>query len=79
MIGNVCDVTMFISWRRVRWVGHVARMGDVRYAYNILVGKPERKSSFEDLRSRWEDNITLDFREIGWEVVDWMHPAQDRN
>jgi hypothetical protein len=51
-----------IKSRRMRWVGHVAR---IITAYKILVGKPERKR-----RIGWEDNIKMGLREIGWEVVD---------
>jgi hypothetical protein len=48
-------------------------------AYKILVGKPERKRPHRRPRYRWEDNIRMDRREIGWEVVDWMHLAQARD
>jgi hypothetical protein len=51
----------------------------VRNAYNILVGKPEGKIPLGRPRHRWEDNIRMYLREIGWEVVDWMHLAQDRD
>jgi hypothetical protein len=44
---------------------------------NILIGKPEGKKSFGRPRHRWEDNITIDLREIGWEGADWMNMAQD--
>jgi hypothetical protein len=44
-----------------------------------LVGKPERKRSFRSPRPRWKDNIRMGIREIGWEGVDWMHLAQDRD
>jgi len=62
----------------MRWEGHVARMGDMRNSYEISVAKPEGKSSLEGPRRRWEDNIRLDLRERGWEVVDWIRLAQDR-
>jgi hypothetical protein len=59
---------MFKS-RRVRWAGHVARMGEKRTAYRILVGKnPLRRP-----RRRWKDNIKTDFREIGWGSMDWLN------
>jgi hypothetical protein len=48
-------------------------------AYNILVGKPEEKRPLGRCRHRWEDNIRMDLREIGWEVVDWIHLAQGRD
>jgi hypothetical protein len=54
-------------------------MGEMRYAYNILVGKPEGKRPLGRHRCRWEDNIRMDIREKGWEGVDWMHMAQDRD
>jgi hypothetical protein len=50
-------------------------MAEMRNAYNILVGKPEGKRLLERRRHRWEDNIRMDLREIGWEGVDWMHLA----
>jgi hypothetical protein len=61
--------------RRMRWVGYVACMGDMRNLYNSLVGKPEVKKLLRRARHRWEDNIRMDFRETGWEGVDWIHLA----
>jgi hypothetical protein len=54
-------------------------MGEARGAYNILVGKPERRRPLGRPRSRWEDNIKMDIGEIGSEVVDWINLAQDRD
>jgi hypothetical protein len=51
----------------------------MRNAYNILVGKLEGKRSLGRYRRGWEDNIRIDLREIGWEVVDWTHLVQDRD
>jgi len=51
--------------RRIRWAGHVARMGERRGAYLILVGKPEGKKSLGRPRCRWEVNIKLNFQEVG--------------
>jgi hypothetical protein len=65
--------------RRMRWAGHVARMGEKRTACRILVGKPEGKRSLGRPRSRWVNNIKMDVREIGWDGVDWMDMAQDRD
>jgi hypothetical protein len=59
--------------------GHVACMGDMRNAYEILVGKPEEKRPLGRPRHRWEDNIRKDLKDIRWENVDWMHLAQDRD
>jgi len=49
-----------IKWRRMRWEGHVARMGERRGVYRVLVGKSEGKRPFWRPRSRWEDNIKMD-------------------
>jgi hypothetical protein len=62
----------------MRFAGHVACTGTTRNAYNILVGKPEGKRLLRRLRHRWEDNIKMYLREIGWEDADWMHLIQDR-
>jgi hypothetical protein len=68
-----------IKARRMRWAGHVARMGEVRGAYNILVGRPEGRRPLGRPRRRWEDKIKMDLREIVFEDVDWIHWAQDRD
>jgi hypothetical protein len=54
-------------------------MGEMRNAYNILVEKHEGKIPLERPRRRWEVNFRIDLREIGWEVVDWIHLAQNRD
>jgi hypothetical protein len=54
-------------------------MGEVRGEYNILVGRPERRRPLGRPRSRWEDNIKIDLREIGFGDMDWIHLAQDRD
>jgi hypothetical protein len=53
-------------------------MGEI-IAYKILVGKPERKRPCGRFRRIWDDNIRMDLREIGWEVLDWIYLAQDRD
>jgi hypothetical protein len=63
----------------MRWVNHVAHVGEMRKSYNILAGKPKWKRPCRRLRCRWEDNSRLDLQEIGWEVVDWIHLAQLRD
>jgi hypothetical protein len=68
-----------IKARRMRWAGHVACMGEVRGAYNILVGRPDRRRPQGRLWRRWEDNIKMDHREIGFGDVDWIHLDQDRD
>jgi hypothetical protein len=65
--------------RRIRWAGHVARMGETRNVYRILVGKLEGKRPLERPRRRWVDNIKIDLRKIGWDGVDWIDLAQDRD
>jgi hypothetical protein len=52
--------------------------GEKRSAYRILVGKPEGKRPLGRPRRRWEDNIRMDFREMGWGGMDWIYLAQDR-
>jgi hypothetical protein len=54
-------------------------MGEMRNAYKISVVKREGKRPLGRLNYRWEDNIRMDLREIGWEGVDWIHLAQDRD
>jgi hypothetical protein len=55
---------------RMRWAGHVARMGEKRNVYGLLVGKPERKRPLGRPRRRWVDNIRTDLGEVGWGDVD---------
>jgi hypothetical protein len=70
------SIIRMIKSRRMRWAGHVARMGEKRNAYRILVGKPEGKRSLGRIRRRWVDNITMDLREIGWDGTDWIDLVQ---
>jgi hypothetical protein len=60
-----------IKSKRVRWAGHVARMGEKRKTYRKLVGKPEGKRPLGRPRCRWVDNLT----EIGWRCMDWVDLA----
>jgi hypothetical protein len=60
------DTIRQIKSRRMRWAGHVARMGEGRKVYRVLVGKPEGKRQLGRPRRRWEDGIKMDLREIGW-------------
>jgi hypothetical protein len=68
-----------IKSRKMRWAGHVTRMGDKRNAYRILMGKPEGRRSLGRPRRWWVNNIKIDFREIGWDDMDWIDLAQDRD
>jgi hypothetical protein len=65
--------------RRIRWAGHVARMGEKRNAYWILVGMLEGKRPLRRPRRRWVNNIKMDLREMGWSGMDWIDLAQDRD
>ena len=64
---------------RMRWAGHVARMGEERGAYRVLVGKPEGKRPLGRPSRRWVDKIRMDLREVGCGHVDWTGLAQDRD
>ena len=68
-----------IKSRRIRQAGHVARMGERRGVYRILVGKPEGKRPLGRPRHRWEDNIEMDLQEVDCGGVDWIELAQDRD
>jgi hypothetical protein len=72
------SIIRIIKLRRIRWAGHVARMGEMRNVYRLLVGKPERKRPLGRPRRRWMDNIKMELLEIGLSVVDWIGLAQDR-
>jgi hypothetical protein len=71
-------IIMQVKSRRMRWAGHVARMGEERKLYKFLVGKPEGKRPRGRPRRRWEDGIRMYLREIGLGGVDWIRLAQDR-
>jgi hypothetical protein len=68
-----------IKSRKMRWAGHVARMGEKRNAHRLLVGKPEGKRPLRRPTRRWVDNIRMHLGEVGWSDVDWIGLAQDRN
>jgi hypothetical protein len=82
---ELCDlysspsIIRIIKSRRMRWVGHVARMGEKINAYRLLVGKPEGKRPLGRPRCRCVDNIKMDLLDIGWGGVDWIGLAQDRD
>jgi hypothetical protein len=73
------NIVRVIKSRRMRWAGHVARMRDGRGVYRVLVGRPEGKRPLRRPRHRWEDNIKMDFKEIGIDGANWIQLAQDRN
>jgi len=63
----------------MRWARHVARMGEGRGLYRVLVGKPEGKSPLGRPRLRWEDNIEMDLQEVRYGGMDWIDLAQNRD
>jgi hypothetical protein len=73
------SINRLINTRMMRWVGHVAQMGEKRNAYRILVGKPEGKRPPGRPRLRWMDNIAIVLIEVGWDGMDWIDLTQDRD
>jgi len=73
------NIVRVIKSRRMRWEGHVARMGERRGVYRVLVGKPEGKRPLGRPRHRWEDNIKMEIQEVGCGGMDWIELAQDRD
>jgi hypothetical protein len=71
-------IVRVIKSRRMRWAGHVARMGEERGVYRVLVGKPEGNRPLGRPRLRWEDNIMTDHQEMGCGGMDWIELALDR-
>ena len=65
--------------RRMRWAGHVPRMGQRRGLYRVLVWKPEGKRPLGRPRRRWQDNIKIDLQEVGCGGMNWIELAQDRD
>jgi hypothetical protein len=73
------NIVRVVKSRRMRWAGHVARMGEDRGVHRMLVGKPEGKRPLGRTRRRWEDNIKMDFRKLWGGRGDWVELAQDRD
>jgi hypothetical protein len=73
------DIIRQVRSRRMRWAGHVARMGEEIKVYKVLMGKPEGKRPLGRPRRRWEDRIRIDLRKIGLGGMDWIRLAQDRD
>jgi hypothetical protein len=78
---SLSSIIRMIKSRRMRWAEHVARMGEKRKAYKLLVGKPEGKKPLGRPKCRWADNIRLDLREREWDGVAWigLGLSQDRD
>jgi hypothetical protein len=72
------NIVTVIKSRRMRRAGHVARMGEGRDVYRVLVGRPERKRPLGRPRRRLESNIKMDLREIGMDGANWVQLAQDK-
>jgi hypothetical protein len=68
-----------IKSRIMRWAVHVARMGEERGVYRVLVGKPEGQRPLGRPRRRWTDNIIMDLQELGCGRIEWIELAQDRD
>ena len=73
------NIVRVIKSRRIKWAGHVARMGEGRGVYRVLMGKPEGKRPLGRPRRRWEDNIRMELQEVGVGYEDWIGRAQDRD
>ncbi|KAJ4432706.1 hypothetical protein ANN_21343 [Periplaneta americana] len=73
------DIIRNIKSRRLRWAGHIARMGESRNSYRVLVGRPEGKIPLGRPRRRWEDNIEMDLREMEYDDRGWINLLQDRD
>ena len=73
------NIVRVVKSRRMRRVGHVARIGEGRGVHRVLVRKPEGKRPLGRPRRRWEDNIKMDLQEVGGGCGNWMELAQDRD
>ena len=73
------NIVRGIKSRRIRWAGHVARMGERRGVQRFLVGKPEGKRPLGRLRRRGDDNIKMDLQEVRCGDMDWIDLAQGRD
>ena len=73
------NIVRVIKSRRMRWAGHVARMGERKGVYRVLVWKPEGKRPLGRPSHRWEDNIKMDLEKVGCGGTDWIELAQDRD
>jgi len=76
---STSNIVRVIKSRRMRWAVHVARMGEEREVYKVLVGKPEGRRPLGRPRRRWVENIKMDLQEVGCGYMDWIGLAQDRD
>ena len=68
-----------ITFRKLRWPGHVAKIEEGMIAFKILTGKPTGKKPLGRTRYRWEDNIRMDLKEMGVSMRNWIDLAQNRD
>jgi hypothetical protein len=73
------NIVWVLKSRRIRWTGHVERMGDRGGVYRVLVEKPEGNKPMGKPRRRWEDNIKMNLQEVSCRGVDWIELAKDRD
>jgi hypothetical protein len=73
------NIAWVIKSRRMKWAGHVARLGEERSVYRVLVGKPEGKRPLGRPKCRWEDNINMDLQEVGCGGMDWIGLVWDKD
>jgi len=73
------NIVQVIKLRRMRWAGHVARMGEEMEVYKVLLGKPEGRRPLGRPRRRWADNIRVDLQEVGCGSMDWIGLVQNRD
>jgi hypothetical protein len=78
-IGTEVRISSFFLYKGKKLAGLVARMGEKRKAYILMVEKPKGKRPLGRPRRRWADNIRMDLVEVGWGDVDWIGLAKDRN
>jgi hypothetical protein len=79
IINSLPSIVRVVKSKRMRWAGHVARVGEERGVHRVLVGKPEGKRPLGRPRLRWEDKIKMYVQEVGGVRGDWMELAQDRD
>jgi hypothetical protein len=78
-LNSLSNIVRVVKLRRMRWAGHVARMGERIVVHRVLVGKPEGRRPLGRPRHRWEDNIKVDLEEVGGGCGDWMERAWKRS
>ena len=78
LLRGVQENLTVVKLGRIRWAGHVARLGARRGAYRVLVGKPEERRPLGRPRQKWPNNIKMDLREVGW-GIDWIDLVRDRD